>query len=79
MIHFIKRLNATVVFALSAACFAIPGVVVEVYQSLFPAWEPGTHYANDTMQLLLSTGDLLGDLGVVLFIVGLIIWYREVR
>lgn len=71
------RLNATLIFALSAACFVIPGVLIQVYQAVFPTLQPGTNYANETMQVLLNISGLLGNLGVLFFVAGVVLWYRE--
>ncbi|TSC86923.1 MAG: hypothetical protein G01um10148_28 [Parcubacteria group bacterium Gr01-1014_8] len=72
------KLTAKLLFALSAASFVIPSVLIQMYESIEPMpYNPGTFVANDTMQILLSTGDLLSDLGILLFVVGIILWYRE--
>lgn len=76
-----SKLNAKLIFILSAACFVVPYIVIEIYESVAPSTlRPGTNYANDTMQFLLNvSNDWLYPIGVLLFFVGIVVWYRESR
>ena len=73
-----SRLNAKLMFVLSAACFVIPEAGIMMYEIFVPQnYDPITFVANDTMQSLLNTSDFLGDVGILFFLIGIVMWYRE--